>query len=153
MSTVPSHVVHALEEELEEVRASVMRWSAVDFHYTQLGELGHQHHNVVVVRLELGLEESRDAENLNLLAKLVDVLVEELKVEELVKVRQHLLEAQLVVEIPPIESCRVFIINVFTPDISLHEASLLIIDEGMVETSLHRSALFSNNCVVVTLHS
>ena len=57
------------------------------------------------------------------------------------------------VEVSPIESSRVIIVNALILDFSFHEARLLIIDERLVETSIKRCALSANNLVVVTLQS
>jgi len=68
----------------------------VQFQHFKGRHLADQRHQPIVVRLELGLVDDADAEHLNFLAELIDVVVHHLEVAGDRKVTDHLLKAKLV---------------------------------------------------------
>jgi len=111
LSTLLGHVVHSLEEELEEVRSQVDLLVAMELDHSQLCQLGHQDHDPVVVRLQLSLVDSTNTEHFQRVTKLVDIFVEESEVEELIKVMKHELEAELVEQVTPVKGHFVFFVD------------------------------------------
>ena len=77
----------------------------------KLGQPCHQDHDPVVIRLNLRLVDRTDSKQLQRVAKFVDKLVEERKVEELVEVLEHELEAELVIQVSPTETCSIILVN------------------------------------------
>lgn len=96
------HVSHTLLHELEVVGLHILV-VAVELDGFQAGHSTQQSHQPVVVRLKLCLVKRWDPQHANLRAQHRDELVEKLKVERDQEMLQHLLEAELVEELPPFE--------------------------------------------------
>lgn len=117
LTTLLGHVVHSLDPELEEVRANTDQSVAMQLDGSQVGKLGHENHDPVVVGLQLRLVQNWDAQNFLRGTNFVDIVVEDGKVEELVEVLQHLLETELVEQVAPVEFRRVVFVDFLTADL------------------------------------
>ena len=99
-------------------------------------QLRYEHHNPVMVGLEVSFVDHADSENFLRWTKNVDVFVEDFEVEKLVKVGQHELEAQLVIQFLPVEGSWVIHIESLILDCCLRIALLVLVADVLVQTAL-----------------
>jgi len=89
-----------------------------------------------MVGLEVSFVDNADSENFLGWTKNVDVFVDDFEVKELVKVGQHELEAQLVIQFLPVEGSRVVHIESLIFNSCLRVALLVLVADVLVQTAL-----------------